>query len=71
MPRKKAMYTHAPVDNAVHVVLWSEAKQDFWTKELPKSMTDDQVMDYIRKNLKQQPLRIYRGKEIVLRRSRQ
>ena len=65
--KKSKIMTHAPTENKVHIITWSPARNDFWTKELPYNMTDDEIYKWIGGNVTERNVLVYRGRQVILR----
>lgn len=59
--------THKKVELKTHIVTWNDSAKDFWVKELPGNLTDDEIYKYINANLTGQPIKVYKGREIIIR----
>ena len=65
--KKSKTYTHAPTENKVHIVTWSQEAQTFWCKELPYNLSDDEIYKWVSGNISNPNIKIFRGKELILR----
>ena len=65
--KKSKRFTHASVENKVHIVTWSPSLGTFWQKELPYNLSDDEIYKWISGNISDPNVLVFRGKQVIIR----